>query len=432
MVSSLGADSDFSGKVQSLENEVKELRRQVEDLRQRTSLVGYTEEVKQFKEYVCAKGHLYDTLPAGGICPEDGTPVKERMTYRKIKLARQESIADKISAALEEENKRKVLVGANATGILQQVAKSGVEGAGDRLFSSGAMNLLFVSRPAAFSTLFIELEGVGGRGPDESLGSLSGLNQTATRRSDPADKVAVREAWLRSEFWKRRIRLIIGEIDLSNYFDTNRVANDETSQFITSAFVNNPVLENPVNGPGLSLSFDPGGNFYIGGGAQNESNSGSLRYKDIYSIIETGARLHWFFQREGNYKIWVRNHGDSAGSSDALGISMDQRLSSQWFWFARWGATERGIAGRESAWSSGFAEAGPFGRVGDQWGAAVGQFEKRTVGREGVVDLFYRVFLTDHLTFTPLVQSIFDSVKEGGQSLSTPALVFGARTQINF
>lgn len=419
-------------RLRAVESQVQTLQKQIEDMRKRSALFSITEEVKQFKEYVCAQGHLYETLPAAGTCPVDATQVKERRTYRKVKLARQESIAEQIGAALEEAEKQRVLVGASATGIFQQVGRSRVPESTHRLFTEGSVDLFFVSRPAAFSTLFINLEGIGGGGPDEMLDSLSGLNEDAARQSPPEDRITIREAWLRSELWGRRLQAVVGKVDLGNYFDANRAANDETTQFVTSVFVNNPILENPPNGPGVNLFYDPGQALYAGLGIQGEAETGSTRYKDVYAIVEAGARLRWLFDREGTYRLWVRRRGQSGGFARAMGISLDQRIWPQWIVFARVGATERGLTDRASAWSVGASYLSPFGRSNDQMGVGFSRFEKRTLGRESAAEIYYRFFITDHLAVTPHIQGLFDSVLEAGPAQANPSWVFGARAQINF
>jgi hypothetical protein len=40
---------------------------------------------------------------------------------------------------------------------------------------------------------------------------------------------------------------------LTNYFDHNVAANDETSQFISDALVNNPALGLAINGVGATV-----------------------------------------------------------------------------------------------------------------------------------------------------------------------------------
>ncbi len=57
---------------------------------------------------------------------------------------------------------------------------------------------------------------------------------------------------------------ILGKIDLTNYFDTNEVANDETTQFLSSGFINNFAVEWPDDkGFGARFTFKPNNSFYI-------------------------------------------------------------------------------------------------------------------------------------------------------------------------
>ena len=80
------------------------------------------------------------------------------------------------------------------------------------------------------------------------------------------NELNLREAWLRTEFFGQRLALIAGRLDLTNYFDHNAAANDETTQFISDALVNNPTLGLSSNGTGVAAVFDPknGFNFKFG------------------------------------------------------------------------------------------------------------------------------------------------------------------------
>jgi carbohydrate-selective porin OprB len=65
------------------------------------------------------------------------------------------------------------------------------------------------------------------------------------------NELNLREAWLRTEFFGQRLVLTAGRLDLTNYFDRNAGANDETTQFISDALVNNQMLGLAVNGTGM-------------------------------------------------------------------------------------------------------------------------------------------------------------------------------------
>ena len=67
----------------------------------------------------------------------------------------------------------------------------------------------------------------------------------------------MREAWLKSEFFRQSSGHHAGRLDLTNYFDRNAVANDETRQFLSDALVNNPTLGLISNGAGVAMVYDP-------------------------------------------------------------------------------------------------------------------------------------------------------------------------------
>jgi len=103
--------------------------------------------------------------------------------------------------------------------------------------------------------LFFDLEAIGGNGPDDFFPNFAGLNGDAgsTQAQDGADRLTVLEAWTEFTLLNKIFTITAGKIDLTNYFDNNASANDETMQFISGAFVNNAAFAVPANAPGLRL-----------------------------------------------------------------------------------------------------------------------------------------------------------------------------------
>ncbi len=381
------------------------LERRVEALEEMTGkmfLLEPVEEIKKVSEWVCPEGHIYDHPSLDGRCHLCGGPQKERVAYRKFKYARKESISDRISAMMEEEFKKRVAVGMSATGVFQQVLNSHKK---DTAFAQGSFDLLFLHRPMFNSTLFLDLEAIGGRGPDLLVGSASGLNDDASRGStqdtDGVDRVSVREAWLQSIFMKDRLRLVGGKIDLTNYFDMNNVANDETTQFLASAFVNNPVLSPPVNGPGLVGYFDTKKGYSFGLGFQSADNSGTAITDRPYTIGEVDYYTpRFFFGQGGNYRLWGRYNGDTR--SRAVGLSLDQQLTQRLTGFARYGITGNTAPDEpEWAWSMGLGLSSPFSfRKYDRTALAFSQIKTFSGAKEDFAEVYYNFFLTDHMNLS--------------------------------
>ncbi|HHT9121647.1 MAG TPA: carbohydrate porin [Candidatus Wunengus sp. YC63] len=387
-----------------LETRLDKLEETVQDLSGRAALMDTAEEIRKVTEYVCPNGHGFETMSEDGKCRICGLNLKEREHFKKFKFARRESISERISTALEEEFKKRILVGASGTGIFQQILN---DGEGRHSSAEGSLDLLFIGKPLTYMTFFVDLEAIGGNGPDKSIGSLSGLNDDSGsfQDNDGVDRVSVREAWLQTELLKQHVRLVIGKIDLTNYFDSNDVANDETTQFITSAFVNNRTLEVPENGPGIVSFYDTRKGVFFGLGLQSADNSGSDIVDGLYGIGEVGMRSRYLFGLEGTYRLWTKING-GRNNNMGLGINVDQHLSAKLVAFARYGINETDGADVKSAWSTGLDG-----------------------NDEQVTEVYYKFAFNDHFAITPLFQAVFDPVGSEGSDVVTLA---GIRTQIEF
>lgn len=411
-----------------LKNRLEKLEEAVQDLNGRAALMDTAEEIRKVTEYVCPNGHGFETMSEDGKCRICGLNLKEREHFKKFKFARRENISERIATALEEEFKKRILVGASGTGIFQQILN---DSGGRRSSAEGSLDLLFIGKPLTYTTFFVDLEAIGGNGPDEFIGSLSGLNDDAgsLQDEDGADRISVREVWLQSELFKQHVRLVAGKIDLTNYFDTNRVANDETTQFITSAFVNNRTLEVPRNRPGIAAFYDTRKGLFFGLGLQSADNAGLDILDGLYGIGEIGMRSHYLFGLEGTYRLWTKING---GRNDnmGLGINIDQHLSARFVAFARYGINETDGADVKSAWSTGLELRHPFlSRVNDSTAFAFGHTESVDGNDEQVTEVYYKFAFNDHFAITPLFQAVFDPV---GLENSDVVTLAGVRTQIEF
>src|SRR3989304_2283284 len=194
-----------------LETRLDKLEETVQDLSGRAALMDTAEEIRKVTEYVCPNGHGFETMSEDGKCRICGLNLKEREHFKKFKFARRESISERISTALEEEFKKRILVGASGTGIFQQILN---DGEGRHSSAEGSLDLLFIGKPLTYMTFFVDLEAIGGNGPDEFIGSISGMNEDSAphsfQDSDGVDRVSVREAWLQTELMKKPKRLVAG------------------------------------------------------------------------------------------------------------------------------------------------------------------------------------------------------------------------------
>jgi hypothetical protein len=412
------------------ENE-QPLEERVKALEERLDKINRVEVVKQVREYICPGGEIHDSLPPGGRCP-DGSIPEERTTFRKLPFSRREALSDKIEAALEEAEQKRVTVGGSARGVLQQVTHNP---GGDQLFSEGSVDLFFLSRPMTLTTFFVDIEAIGGPGPDETVGSLSRLN-TDAETLGVTDQVKVREAWLHIRLLSDNLQIVGGRLDLTNYFDRNAVANDETVKFLNTALVNNPLLKQPVNGPGGVIRYEAKRDWAFGLGAQSSENSGSTIAQKVYAIAESDYHSHLFFPREGNYRLWGRV-GRASGTLEkktwGIGISLDQQITTRATAFARAGVGRTEDDDKNAhAWSTGFEAWSPFPAwTRDRFGIA---FSRRVeVQRsESIGEGYYHHYLTDRLAVAFDLQWLFSGTNSVTGQKNENVVIPGFRTTVNF
>jgi hypothetical protein len=300
------------------------------------------------------------------------------------------------------------------------------------------VDLFFVAQPLTYGIFFVDLEAAGGQGPDEILHSNAILNGDAgsLQDSDGVDRVRLREAWTQFDLFTKRLQLVAGKIDITNYFDQNAVANDETTQFLTGAFVNNAVLQNPANGPGVSLLWDEKKGIRLRAAVQKPNNTGFRVSERLYGIAQAETLMHWFYGREGNYRAWGRVNGNTEDDNVGFGISFDQLVWPEWTTFARYGVGEpsvRDLLGKW-AWSTGVEKRAllPY-RLKDVGAIALGQQKGPSKGRELIAETYYRILFSDHFSSTLNLQWLAGSGGDVNSVNETDnAWLIGLRSQIDF
>lgn len=434
--------------------EIQDLKKQLGDLRARAVLAEKVEETKRIPVWVCPGGHSIDAEPAGGVCPQCGKTTEKTEAVRVIKVARREAIGEKIAAAIAEEFEKRVVVGVSGTGVLQQIVHNQSDATNNAMHAEGSVDVFLVTRPLPYGLFFIDLESVGGFGPDTEIGTLANLNSDSARNTvqvEGNDDIDLREAWIRVDWLEDKLHLVAGKIDLSNYFDRNRVANDETTQFLTDAFVNNPLLLNPaLNGPGFAALYETKTGWQFGIGFQQASDTGFRVTDRPYYIGEVDYRTT-ALGREGNIRVWARADDAEPFESQAIGLSIDQEVSARVTLFARGGLSwvdgevleEDGVTteGITDPWSYSFGlRVTPTfeSRPRDVWGFAFGQqrgsFDRDENDRDTVLETYYRFVVNEHVSISPIVQWVFHTAGDGTTALPSQDNVgiVGVRMQIDF
>lgn len=128
----------------------------------------------------------------------------------------------------------------------------------------------------------------------------------------------------------------VGKINPLAYFDANAFANDGTSQFMASSFVNNPTIGFPMHEFGF-LTEVTGGDFFSFNFGIFEDAMAEVRgeFLDKFIIGEIG--LHYdLFLEDGNVRLTAWNSGgmDTGG----FALSWDQEMGEYFGMFARVGS----------------------------------------------------------------------------------------------
>ncbi len=360
---------------------------------------------------------------------------------------------------------------------------------GDVQDGAWSFDLEVESRLWKGATAYMLLEGGQGEGVEDEVPTLSGFNDDAPGTESAHAEVT--EAWWEQELPAPfgKVTFTLGKVDLTNYFDTNDVANDETEQFLSSGFVNNLAVEWPDdNGFGARLTVEPADWIYVSLGWAEADADWEDIFEDSFGIAEVGFTVRPF-GREGHYRFYVWVNGkdhldvgdlrdyargkidasriDHDGTNWGVGFSFDQELAKGVVAFLRGGVMDSDVvAGSvdgedvsvdtvpvKGALSGGFRVSGIYwGRERDELAMAFGVVfvddeaerfyrmsdyydyyrhpEKVDMANEYHLEAYYKlVFFDGKLEFSPDFQVVWNP---NGVDDADTVYVLGTRMQVNF
>ncbi len=296
----------------------------------------------------------------------------------------------------------------------------------------------------------------------------------------PREAFTIIELWYQQGFWDNTLHLRIGKLDMTGgfdhrgcpvSFDCNRYANDENTQFLNAALVNNPTIPFPDYGIGAIVFWSPVADWYVSVGAadtqadKRETGLNTALGGEDYFVMmaETGItpRLDSINgPLQGAYRVgmWYdpqprpvepenfnnpdRQYRDQTG----LYLSFDQMLSKEnrdpediqgLGGFFRYGYAHGRSSEISNFVSFGLQYEGLLdGRDSDvlALGYAHGTFSGRadstyTEDYESVIEMYYSAQVAGWMNITPSIQYVSNSGAAAGVS---DALVFGVRTLLTF
>ncbi len=288
---------------------------------------------------------------------------------------------------------------------------------------------------------FAGLNGTAFQGPGTDSDATATLAQAWYQLTVPLPRGGLRN------HSKAQLELNIGKMDPFVFFDQNAAADDESTRFINSVFVHNPLLDAGGDIGADDHGFAPGvrmayvaqperalrwgaslGVFAAGPGAGFADSMGQPLV--IGQLEFSGKPLVGL---AGNYRLYAWRNGqatDADGSSahhTGVGLSLDQRVGDDWTVFGRYGHQVSGHPRFDRALTLGLESNGSdWGRGADGVGLGLGWLRSAAPYRaasgadagELVAELYYRWQLNNRVQVSPDFQWIG---RPAGQS-SAPAI----------
>ena len=406
---------------QELQDRIEQLEQRVGELESTTVLSEPETRVRQIEVYVDENGVEHET-------PQPGTrPV---ITYQREAVYRRQTISEKIDEAMEDAANRSVAVGVDAAIVLQNVQQTdGDDAAADgNMYELASADVFFTAGLAQNTVFFADIVGLSGTPPDNEVGGLTLLNGYAARLQNQ-NELTLREAWFMTELANQKLGLTAGRVDLTNFFDHNAVANDETSQFLSDALVNNPMLGLSENGAGLAAVFDPKSGFTAKFGYQQSSSTAQNLSDSLFYLGEVSKLFTPFNLGEGTYRAWFRSDNSSGSNQQAYGISADQKLTAALTLFARTGSAQTG-GPRDEFFSFGFQlKNGATFNPEDAWGVGFAKTELGVGDAEDLLEGYYNLRMTQKMALSFHLTYVTEKPLGAGE---VSYLVPGVRFQATF
>ena len=330
-----------------------------------------------------------------------------------------------------------------------------------------------------------------GDGLTNVLNTFGGVNASGFRvqgaRPESDATVLLAQAWYQLDVplpvggFKPRSRETLtfnfGKMDPFLFFDQNSIADDETTRFLNTAFVHNPLLDAGGDVGVDAFGFTPGlrlayknetaqpiawgaslAMFGVGSGATFTDS-----FEKPFLIVQLDTEQRFFGGLAGNYRLYFWRNGQAtpyANEADTTteahtgwGISADQRVGDAATLFGRYGRQTQGKVRFDQAMTLGAEFGGSYwGRGADALGVAVGnlrtsadfrndaptldadadgtsEFGYAAGGSEQIAEVYYRLRIVKQFELSPDVQHVRQPAGNGAaRSINT----IGVRAQITF
>jgi hypothetical protein len=302
-----------------------------------------------------------------------------------------------------------------------------------RGYGAGSFELALAVRPTPDMRVFVDAEGLAGRGPEQTLGSLSEVNSDADILEGSQSKILLHEFWLRFAMADGKIRLSVGKLDPAHYFDRNSYAEDDTTQFMDAALLNDPMLKPPPNALGATLRFTAGQWRYAFGAHAPDNVGGDLSGRP-YLIAEVGRRN--VLPLPGRWQWWVRTgsvEDDRTRTTWGTGVSIDQSITPAVGVFARCGLSRSEDETLTSSACAGGMQFTPgwWQRAKDRLGVGY-TYQRESAGSEKLMEAYWSFAVHKLLWLTADLQWLISGPNQERGGTNRHVLIPGVRAAVLF
>ncbi|PID93250.1 MAG: hypothetical protein CSA95_08325 [Bacteroidetes bacterium] len=397
---------------------ISSLEAQIDSLRNRVIVMD--SEIQALKQGVTkGKTDIEEMLAIFSTSDTGEVQFETRSRYKRI-----DELLKKI-----QQRPGQLIFNGNVTNINQFTLKNKET----KTFGTGSFDIFATTSFGKGTLLFIDLEAIGGDGPDLHAPTFSGLNGDAgsTQSPDGIDRLNVLEAWGEFTMFKEILTVTIGKIDLTNYFDNNAYANDETTQFISGSFINNSSFAVPSNAPGVHFRTTFFKRYHLQVGLSSQRNEGVNLFNNLYKI----AGLGFTFAPDSDFEANIRMYGyqvPAARNDYGFGVSLDKVFFNKFNVFGRYGLNHDSVAsywGIRSSWSTGFRFIQTIGEQAFAIGIAYGENSPSnpSLKDEKIAEFYIIRKLNKWVHLSPHIQYVWNH-----RGSHEEFMVFGLRTHFNF
>jgi hypothetical protein len=271
-------------------------------------------------------------------------------------------------------------------------------------------------------------------------------------------------------FVNDNLTLNFGMLDFGTYFGNNRYSNSKNSQFITSIFAADEIVEKPSQRLAAHLNYALGEIWDFSGACfLREINNPNFDWAIQVAFKPSGRTnclVYMWKNNQVHYLLCkdIKNKNRKNLGNFGLGISLDQEINNNIGVFARvsWKNPSRIIAPQSShlrefvadwvddvlprlslpclSWDIGAQIKGTSWLRGDAaLGFAIGQiYGSPNYKAETEIELYYKFELNKHFAISPIAQFVINPrggnviCKDNGTSNKDNIFIFGIRARINF